>query len=244
MNYDELSQIYNAQYDGYRDDLHFYGRVCEGEDHVLEVGAGTGRVTCYLARRGVRVTGLEPSGEMLAQARDRATAGGLNVSWLQGTAASLQTDERFSLIIAPFNAFMHLYTHSEQLESLQNLRAHLAPKGRLVFDLSVPNYGLTGVLRHEGETMWENGLRKDVFLLQRIDRVAQMVTTEYFVDTTAEGGALSRQHFTLTQRYFTRHEVEWLLRAAGFASPKVSGSFQGGPLDEHSEVMVFQAPLG
>ena len=54
------------------------------------------------------------------------------------------------------------------------------------------------------------------------------------------GGLLRRRHFTLTQRYYTRYEVEWLLRCAGFEAPRVTGSFQGGPLEEASEVMVFQ----
>ena len=59
-------------------------------------------------------------------------------------------------------------------------------------------------------------------------------------DTSSENGALTRRHFTLTQRYYWRYEVEWLLRCAGFGAPRVSGSFQGGPYTEASEVMVFQ----
>ncbi|MFC6617033.1 class I SAM-dependent methyltransferase [Deinococcus radiophilus] len=243
MNYDDLSELYDQQYDLYRDDLHFYASLAEGAGRVLEVGAGTGRVSCHLARRGADVTGLEPSGRMLERARARAAESRVDVAWLQGDAASFRSDERFDLIIAPFNALMHLYTPEEQLSSLENLARHLAPGGRFAFDLYVPNYGAQGVLRHEGETLYRGAERTDVFLMQRIDAARQHVTTEYFVDTVTAAGDLKRQHFTLTQRYYWRYEVEWLLRCAGFATPRVSGSFQGGPLTESSEVMVFQTRL-
>lgn len=240
MNYDDLSDLYDQQYDLYRDDLHFYAGLAEGAERVLEIGAGTGRVTCFLARRGVNITGLEPSARMLERARARAAESRAAVQWLQGDAATFESQERFNLIIAPFNALMHLYTPAEQLASLENIRRHLTPGGRLAFDLYVPNYGAQGVLRHEGETLYKNGERTDIFLLQRIDAARQHVTTEYFVDTSSADGTLKRQHFTLTQRYYWRYEVEWLLRCAGFEIPRVSGSFQGGPYTETSEVMVFQ----
>jgi len=208
---------------------------------VLEVGAGTGRVTAFLARRGVPVVGLEPSARMIERGQVRAREEGLTLTFVQGEAGTFRLEERFGLILAPFNALMHLYTPGEQLEALENLRAHLLPGGALVFDLYVPRLGALNTLRHEGETFHRpDGSRTDVFLLQRHDAPRQLLTTEYFVDTTAPSGTLRRRHYTLTQRYYTRFEMEWLLRCAAFVAPRVTGSFQGGPVTESSEVMVFQ----
>lgn len=245
MNYDDLAAIYDRQYEGYRDDLHFYAGLAEGAGGpVLELGAGTGRVTAFLARRGVSVVGLEPSGEMRARAQERAARGGLSLDLVPGDMQSFARPERFGLIIAPFNALMHLYAPSEQLQALENIRAHLAPGGTFAFDLYVPRFGALGILRHEGETFHApGGARTDLFLLQRHDAARQLLTTEYFVDTTLPGGELRRSFHTLTQRYYTRFETEWLLRCAGFDAPRVTGSFQGGPLTEESEVMVFQTRL-
>ncbi|GAA5512111.1 cypemycin N-terminal methyltransferase [Deinococcus carri] len=242
MNYNDFAALYDHQYDLYRDDLHFYAGVAErAGGPVLEVGAGTGRVTAFLARRGVRVVGLEPSARMIERGLSRAREQGLDLTFVQGDARTFRLEERFPLVIAPFNALMHLYTPGEQLAALENLRAHLAPGGAFVFDLYVPRYGEMNTLRHEGETFHRpDGSRTDVFLVQRHDRPRQHVTTEYFVDTTAPDGLLRRQHYTLTQRYYTRFEMEWLLRCAGFEPPRVTGSFQGGPLEEGSDVMVFQ----
>lgn len=242
MNYDEFVGLYDQQYDTYRDDLHFYAGVAERVvGPVLEIGAGTGRVTAFLARRGVQVTGLEPSGLMIDRGYERAERDGLSLNFVQGDVRNFQLDERFPLIIAPFNSLMHLYTPNEQLDAMQNIHAHLQPGGQFAFDLYVPRFGKMNTLRHEGETFHHpDGSRTDVFLLQNHDKVKQLITTHYFVDTTQPSGTLSRQHFTLVQRYYTRYEVEWLLRCAGFESPRVTGSFQGGPLDKTSDVMVFQ----
>lgn len=90
MNYDDFADLYDHQYDLYRDDLHFYAQLCERVGgSVLEIGAGTGRVTAYLARRGVDVTGLEPSAKMLEKARQRAEREGLGLRWCKATRRPL-----------------------------------------------------------------------------------------------------------------------------------------------------------
>lgn len=241
MNYDDLADLYDHQYDVYRDDLHFYGSVTEKTNGtVLEIGAGTGRVTAFLARRGVQVIGLEPSARMIERGQQRAKQDQVDLHFVQGNAQSFTLDQRFPLIIAPFNSLMHLYTAQEQLAALKNIHTHLAPNGQLIFDLYVPRFGSTETMRHEGETFYQpDGSRTDVFLVQRHDALKQRMTTEYYADTTGPTGALTRQHYTLTQRYYTRYEMEWLLRCAGFSTPTIKGSFQGGPLDLNSEVMVF-----
>ena len=62
VNYDEFADLYDHQYDVYRDDLHFYAGVAERTGgRILEVGAGTGRVTAFLARRGFSGTLIWPA---------------------------------------------------------------------------------------------------------------------------------------------------------------------------------------
>ncbi|WP_221089876.1 class I SAM-dependent methyltransferase [Deinococcus aquaedulcis] len=241
MNYDDFADLYDHQYDVYRDDLHYYARVAEqAAGPVLEIGSGTGRVTTFLARRGVAITGLEPSARMIERAQGRAAQEGLAVRYVQGDARTFGLQDRFATVIAPFNALMHLYTPNEQVQALENIHAHLVTGGIFSFDLYVPRFGKPNTVRHEGETFHApDGSRTDVFLVQRHDKPRQHITTEYHVDTTAPDGTLRRRHYTLTQRYYTRFEMEWLLRFAGFESPRVTGSFQGGPLDDRSEVMVF-----
>jgi SAM-dependent methyltransferase len=70
------------EYDRYRprypegvfDDIVELGRLTRGAD-VIEVGAGTGIATTALVGRGLRVTALDPSPQMLAVSKDKLGGG-------------------------------------------------------------------------------------------------------------------------------------------------------------------------
>ncbi len=243
MNYDALAQLYALQYANYRDDIAFYARLAEkiGATRVLELGAGSGRVSVPLARRGFSVTALEPSARMLELGQTYAAQEKVSVNFLPGDARDFELNERFPLIIAPFNMLMHLYTLGDQDDALERVVAHLEPGGAFAFDLYQPNFGAEGVLRHEGETYsLPDGSRLDVFLIQRIDRVTQMAFTTYYCDTISENGNLRREVLELQQRYFTRFELErWL---SDFRL-ELTGDFDGSRLTEGSNSFVGVARL-
>jgi SAM-dependent methyltransferase len=238
MNYDPLVSLYQLQYASYRDDIAFYARLAErlGASRVLEVGAGAGRVSVALARRGLEVTGLELSNAMLEAGRAAATLEGVRVRFVQGDARHFALDEQFPLVIAPFNMLMHLYTLGDQDDALQCIAAHLEPNGVFAFDLYQPHFGAEGVLRHEDEVFTlPNGSRLEVFLRQRIDRGAQMAFTTYYCDTVQTDGTLKREILELQQRYYTRFELERWLRAFDVTW---HGDFNGSRLTADSPYLI------
>jgi SAM-dependent methyltransferase len=245
MNYDSLAKLYQRQYANYRDDIAFYARLAEREQakDILELGAGAGRVSVALARRGLNVTGLELSREMLERGRRFAAQENVSVNFVLADMKDFKLEQKFPLIIAPFNALMHLYSLSDQDRALEMVCAHLEPNGVFAFDLYQPKFGLEGVLRHEGETFLEpDGSRLDVFVLQRIDRSAQMAFTTYFVDSISPEGKLTRELLELQQRYFTRFEVERWLRSHGFRS-ELHGDFDGARLTDLSPQIIVVARI-
>ncbi len=227
MNYDSLAELYDLQYADYRDDLAFYTRLADDYGGpVLELGAGTGRVSAALARAGHEVAALEPSSAMMERGKRRLEEMGLtNVTYHQGDMRSARLGRTFPLVIAPFNTLMHLYTLADQDAALRTVREHLAPGGRFAFDLYTPNFGELNVLRLEPEWAHVGGENGDLFLLQTHDPDTQTLTSTYFLDTTDECGILKRRRFQLTQRYFYRFELERLLAQHGFAQVQLYGGF-------------------
>ncbi len=68
---------------------------------VLDIGCGTGNYSLELARRGLRVTGLDISPGMLAKARAKAEAEGLPVEFVLGDAGQLPfRDNSFDGVIS------------------------------------------------------------------------------------------------------------------------------------------------
>ncbi|MBW8713162.1 MAG: class I SAM-dependent methyltransferase [Acidobacteria bacterium] len=52
---------------------------------------------------------------------------------------TFQLAERFALIIAPFRAFLHNVTESDQLACLRRVHEHLRPGGRFAFNVFHPS---------------------------------------------------------------------------------------------------------
>lgn len=73
----DVAEIYDRVRPGYPDelvdDIMASGELGPG-DRAIEVGPGTGRATLLFAARKLEITGVEPSAEMAAVARDRLAA--------------------------------------------------------------------------------------------------------------------------------------------------------------------------
>ena len=107
-----------------------------GQGAALELGVGTGRIALPLARRGVRVHGIDLSEAMVA--RLRAKPGAERIGVTIGDFATTTVDGRFSVAYLVFNTIMNLTTQDEQVACFQNVAAHLEPGGCFVIEVGVP----------------------------------------------------------------------------------------------------------
>jgi SAM-dependent methyltransferase len=233
--------LYDAQYRSYRDDLPFYRRLADDQGGpVLELGAGTGRVTRALAASGHRVVAIERSAAMLDRARERLQAEGLadRVELIEGDMRTLALPERFPLVIAPFNTLMHATTPADQDATLTGVHRQLAPGGAFGFDLFVPRHlGPLGVLRQEPSWQGVGGEGAELFLMQHHDEAAQLIESRYLLDRVIDG-RLTRTARVLRQRYYTRFELLRALQQAGFTSIRIFGSFDRAPFDSDTPLMA------
>jgi SAM-dependent methyltransferase len=103
---------------------------------ALELGIGTGRIALPLARRGLRVHGIELSEEMVAHLR--AKQGSELVGVTIGDFASTTVEGTFSVAYLVANTIMNLTTQDEQVACFRNVAAHLEPGGYFVIEVLVP----------------------------------------------------------------------------------------------------------
>lgn len=96
---------------------------------VLDVGAGTGRVTLVLAREGHPVTAIDSDGELLAQLGRRAD--GLPVETIVADARDFDLGRRFNLCVMPMQTVQLLGGPDGRISFLNTARRHLNPGGRL-----------------------------------------------------------------------------------------------------------------
>lgn len=241
--YDD-AELYDAQYRWYRDDLPFYrGLALDRPGAVLEIGAGTGRVTVELARLAERVVALEPSASMRDAARARLREAGVEdrVELRDHDARELAEKGGFALVVAPFHMLMHLVTLGDQDAVLRGARTALDPGGAFACDLFVPRFGPDGVLRREATWRDAAGRDAELWTVQHHHAAEQRIESLYLVDRVDADGVVRRSRRSLVQRYFHRYELERAVRSAGFRDVRLFGDFDRRPVDDDAARYVVLA---
>jgi ubiquinone/menaquinone biosynthesis C-methylase UbiE len=143
----EDAPLYDLEYEDREDDVRWYRELAHdrADGHnpaILELGAGTGRVTCPLAEDGHRVIALDRMPAMLERLRQKleGTAHADRVTVMEGDMRNLRlADASVGLVMAPFNGLMHLYAHQDLLSCFREVYRVLAPGGVFAFDVQLPD---------------------------------------------------------------------------------------------------------
>lgn len=259
--------LYDYEYRRRRADVSFYREIARrrGADRILELGAGTGRVTIPLARDGRRVTALDQSDAMLERLRGRVArlppAAAQRITAVTGDLRSFRLGARFPLVIAAFNVLEHLYTRSELDACLQQVAAHLEPGGAFVFDVQLPDLGW---LNRDPSKRWARTRFTDPSTGRRMiystnhdyDPVSQIALIRLYYEPADDAGrapargdqrrpsAGRTRVVKLSQRKFFPAELEALVSHAGFRVRERFGDFSFGPLDGAAESQVLVCERG
>jgi SAM-dependent methyltransferase len=251
-SYDRIAEIYDEDIGSNTSgaDVDYYVRTCrDAPGSVLELGCGTGRIALPLVQAGAVVWGIDSSQPMLRVLERKAAAG---LSTHQRTRLHLRCLDmrhaafpfRFSCILCAHSTFGYLVEEADELSVLHRVRSHLAPGGRFLLDMFVPDPAITALPDDQVIHDYRR-LRPDGSVLERCKTIAKNVapgvnvTTRYYRLFTPDG--TPAHTFTTTDRirYFYPRELERLLQRGGFEVLEIQGDFSGAPLAPHSRSAVF-----
>ncbi|MDC3953771.1 class I SAM-dependent methyltransferase [Polyangium jinanense] len=242
---------YTKTYRSRLDDVRFYADyAAERGGPVLEYGCGNGRITLPIARLGLDVTGVDLSADMLAdlraRLRDEPADVRARVTTKRGDMRAVRLGRRFPLVICPFNAFLHLYTRVDVERFLARVRAHLAPRGELVFDVSIPEP--EELARDPGRAYatprfnypTPDGKGMPVRYTERFDydKIRQILFVAMeFSPVSGEDSWMT----PLAHRQFYPRELEALLHYNGFEILDAWGDFDRSPPTRDSITLILRA---
>jgi SAM-dependent methyltransferase len=120
-------------------------------ERVVDVGCGTGNAALLAARRGARVTGVDPATRLLQVAREQAAADHLDADFVAGDAASIPlADGEADLVVSVFGV---VFAPDPGAAAAEMARV-TGPAGRIVLSAWIPEGAIsqTGRLAREAVT--------------------------------------------------------------------------------------------
>lgn len=209
---------------------------------VLELACGSGRITAPLAANGAEVVGVDISPTMLNRAEAALAERGLAATLLQGDMREFELGRQFDAVVVAANSLLHLLTHADFAQAFSAMRRHLAPGGRLAFDVFVPSVRLLASSPEERHLVgtFEHPELGEVRIEETIayDLISQVSRADWHWSTADRRDF---RHTVLEMRQIFPQELPLLLELGGLRLESRYGEFDRSPLTGSSRRQVCVA---
>jgi SAM-dependent methyltransferase len=202
-----------------------------GNDRVLELGVGSGRLALPIAARGLRVTGIDSSPAMLERLRAKPGAEAIEVHLGDMALADSVVAGRFGVVLIAFNTLFNLVDEHRQRACLRASTGLLDAGGSLLVEAAVPADPPPGVERGLSTTRVE--LDRVVLSATEHDPVTQVVAGQH-LDITEAGIRLRPWRI----RYLTPDQLDEMAASVGLRMVERHADWAGSPLTDDSTVHV------
>jgi SAM-dependent methyltransferase len=243
--WDHVARFYDIYAQATFDIPFFLQEAKKSSGEILELMAGTGRVSLPLIQAGVQLTCVDNSAEMLAGLQDKLEQQHLSARIHKMDVRELALHKQFDQIIIPFHSFSELHSPADQKQVLVRIYEHLSEKGRFICTLHNPPQRLRPVdgqlrlvgnypdVEHQGNLL--------LWSLSTYDASTRIVDALQFYEQYDSSGVLRKK--SLLQIKFMllpKQDFEVLAVTAGFKVLALYGDYSYAPFqDETSPYMIW-----
>jgi SAM-dependent methyltransferase len=223
MSWDErFAELYDEWSADMTEDVGFYVALArETKGPLVELAVGNGRVAIPVSQAtGRPVLGIDTSSAMLAQARDRAEAAGVELDLREADMRDLELDEPAGLVYCPFRALLHLPTWADRRRTFERVGAALRPGGRFAWNAFAFDHAIAARL---------DGFHQE----EPVGHSLHYAVGENRIDITLDGGGTSSLWWA------TKNEWLGLIDVAGLDVEALYGGFDRRPFDDDSREHVW-----
>ena len=223
MSWDEgFADRYDEWSAGMTEDVPFYVELARDTDGALvELAVGSGRVAIPLAEAtGRPVLGIDTSPAMLAQARERAEAAGVELELREGDMRDLALDEPAGLVYCPFRGLLHVPTWADRRRVFERVAVALRPGGRFAWNAFAFDHAVAAKL---------DGEHRD----EPVPHSLGYAVGDNRIDITLDGSGTSSLWWA------TKNEWLGLIDVAGLEVEALYGGFDRRPFDDDSREYVW-----
>lgn len=220
---------------------------------VLELACGSGRIGLELLRGAgdFLLDGVDISEDMLAAYRrklaNEAAPLQQRVTLHMGDMSDYTLPHKgaYDLIFLPFNSISHLYEIEQQLSTFKTTYEHLAPAGRFVVDVSLPDIDyLSNALNRPSHVYLEDEIEvPDEFTMllytsRKYEQIEQLQRITWVHEKFFETGEHERYLTKLDMHVFFPRELQLLFLASGFSIEAIYGDYNWKPLGRGTRQIV------
>lgn len=190
-------------------------------ERVLDLCCGTGSLTLELGRRGYRMTGVDLSEEMLAQAEEKCREAGLEVPFFHQDMSELRLPGRVDACVCFLDSVNYVLRPERLKRAFRRVFDCLEPGGLFLFDADTPEK----LSAMDSQVFLDE--TEDVFCVWRGEYSEKKRICSFWMDIFEREGGLWRRGEELHREYaYTMDELEEYLREAGFAQIRRYGELK------------------
>jgi len=245
MWYERIADLYDGlvQFD---DDFGFFLDHCRRADGpVVELMAGTGRLSLPLLEAGIDLTCVDLSEAMLAELRAKLARRDLSARIVHGDVRSLGLPADYALAILAFNGLSELVERKDRRAVFDRVRGLLRPGGGFLCTLHNPTIRLArlqGGAAEERRFRHPNGEGSVVFAIRcDYDPGSRIATGVQSFDLfSAEGEQVEHREVDVRFCIPERDELEGMAREAGFQVEALYGDYRSSEyVEQTSPYMIW-----
>lgn len=243
IRFDEVADLYDSYVKSDFDIPFWLSEAEKAGGKVLELTAGTGRVSLPLLRAGVDLTCVDYSQEMLRRLEQKLVIAGLHCPVHCIDIAALSLPVRFAMILIPFHSLSETLEPTLHQKILKNIHLHLLPDG--VFYCSLQNGplrapSLDGTPSILGRYPLQSGGSIIVHFQARYNSRTHIAVGRQLFELFDGRETLIETRVLDVNFYLFEHgEFEMLARNAGFEPLAIYGDYQYAPFDEKSSQFMI-----
>jgi len=242
QSYDFLAGEYDAltldvDYARWADYLEgHFSKAKRNVERVLDLACGTGSLTLELGSRGYAMTGVDLSGEMLAQAEEKCREAGLAVPFFCQDMSALRLPKLVDACVCCLDSVNYVLKPQKLQKAFRQVFEALEPGGVFIFDADTPEK----LAAMDGQVFLDE--TEDVFCVWRGEYSGKRRVCSFWMDIFRRDGHVWRRGEELHEEYaYTMDELEEYLRTAGFTTVKRYGELRRRAPKEGEQRVFFVA---
>ena len=220
--YHELAQSYDRLTNDvdYEATVDFYYEILKREGlrprTAVDLACGTGSVTAILAKKGLQVTGVDMSEEMLTVAQQKAAELDNQPRFVCQPLQELRLPRGVDMAVCALDSLDYITDPKDCKEAIRRVYKALNPGGIFIFDVNTPEK----LRAMDGQVFLDED--DDVYCVWRGEFDEQTNICSYGMDLFQRHGAVWERSFEEHCEYaYSAQQLTGYLKAAGFTHIRV-----------------------